>query len=601
MKIPAALFAVLPLLRADTVLLRVDTPRTPPPWAILERHLLAALDDAGERFVSTYTHPDGTLRWKERYEGGMNSSDDSYEGFRNLSLVHVLGGSRRLDQRHRWVWDGITKMFTRYGQIYREFDSNWDWMHHGEGYTSFYTLGLADPHDARFRDRARRFAAMYTGGDPEAPNYDPQRNMMRAVMNGSRGPKMEWNTRDWTPTNANLTYYHLPYDDIPGVASPAGWINDDQFAAIVKTMSDRMAKGDVPINLTATPLIADAYLYTGDAKYKDWVLRYVRGWEERTRANNGITPDNVGLSGKPGEYTNGNWWGGYYGWRWPRGGIDIVRAEITAARTAQLLTGEDRWFDLPRSQVALIRAQGKVERGITMTPQRHDQRGWNSPWPEPGYPYIRMWMATFHPDDWRHMQRIMSEPRGRRAGMDADFDWVEFLMGKRPAYPMDALTRDLAEVHRKVKHILEEHGDPETWVDSKWADVEPLAVDALVRLTLGGLPIDLRGERLYCALRYFDPVRREAGLPPDVAALVTRIEKDRVDVELVNTSASAERRVIVQGGAYGEHGIVSANGVAVNARAFEVLLEPGAGAKVEMAVKRFAHQPRYAWPWEAER
>jgi uncharacterized membrane protein YkvA (DUF1232 family) len=111
-------------------------------------------------------------------------------------------------------------------------------MHHGEGYVSLYPMGMADPHDAKFRDRAVKFAAMFTGEDPESPNYNPDLKLMRASMNGSRGPKMEWRKRDWIPTNANLVYYHLPFDDIPGVESSTGWINDqlgnDQFAAIVK-------------------------------------------------------------------------------------------------------------------------------------------------------------------------------------------------------------------------------------------------------------------------------------------------------------------------------------------------------------------------------
>lgn len=114
------------------------------------------------------------------------------------------------------------------------------------------------------------FAAMFIGDDPEATNYDPELMLMRAVMNGSRGPKMVWTKRDWIPTNANLVYYPLPFLDLPGVDATTAWINDhpdnDQFAKLVKGMSDRMAKGDVPINLTVTPLIANAYLYTGDQR-----------------------------------------------------------------------------------------------------------------------------------------------------------------------------------------------------------------------------------------------------------------------------------------------------------------------------------------------
>ena len=155
------LFALLalPLVAAENqVVIRADVAQTPPAWARLERKLIQTMNRAGEEFVRVYARPDGTLYWKERYEGGMNSSDDAYEEFRGFSLHHALGGSRKLDELHRRVWEGITRQFTRYGQIYREFDSNWDWMHHGEGYVSFYPLGLADPNDERFRERSIRFA-----------------------------------------------------------------------------------------------------------------------------------------------------------------------------------------------------------------------------------------------------------------------------------------------------------------------------------------------------------------------------------------------------------------------------------------------------------
>ena len=48
----------------------------------------------------------------------------------------------------------------------------------------------------------------------------------------------------------------------------------------------------------ATSLITSAYLYTGDDKYKQWVLDYVQAWMDRTEENGGIIPDYVGPSGK---------------------------------------------------------------------------------------------------------------------------------------------------------------------------------------------------------------------------------------------------------------------------------------------------------------
>jgi len=585
---------------AEPVTVRLSTPVDPPEWARLERQLIDEMDRAGVEFYKTYVEPDGTLRWKERYEGGMNSSDDAYEGFRGFSLHTAIGGSTELDRLHRLVWEGITRQFTRYGQIYREFDSNWDWMHHGEGYVSFYALGLVQPHDERFRDRSVRFAAMYTGEDPEAPNYDPDLKIIRAVMNGSRGPKMSWTKRDWIPTNANLVYYHLPYDDIPGVDSPTGWINDhpdnDQFARIVQVMSDRMARGDTAINMTVAPLIANAYLYTGDKKYVDWTRDYIGAWVERTEANNGITPDNVGLSGEVGEYTGGNWWGAYYGWRWVRGGWDVVLASYTASKVALLLTGDRDWLDLPRSQLELLHGKGRREDGTWKIPIRYDNdAGWHHFVPESPYAAVNLWAISQKAEDWRRIEELIA---AREEINDPDLAWAQFLHGDRESLPEEAFRRDLHFIAEKMELIENEHGDPETWFDAKWMATEPMPTDNLVRLTLGGPPVQKRGEMLHSFVRYFDAAERRPGLPPEVAVLVTGLADDRVDLELVNTNLDQARRLVVQAGAYGEHQAVSVNGVPVDAPSLEVELAPGAGGKLSIELRRWVNQPSYQFPWD---
>lgn len=594
----------------------------------MQRHLIETMDRAGQAFYNTYVQPDGTLRWKERYEGGMNSSDDAYEGFRGFSLHHVLGGSKELDTLHRHIWEGITHQFSRYGQIYREFDSNWDWMHHGEGYVSFYPLGMADPYDERFRERSVRFAAMYTGEDPEALNYNPDLKLMRASMTGSRGPKMEWTKRDWIPTNANLVYYHLPFDDIPGVPTATGWINDnpadDQFGRIVKTMSDRMARGDVPINLTAAPLIANAYLYTAEAKYRRWVTDYLTKWTQLTAENDGITPDNVGLSGKIGEYTNGRWWGGYYGWKWPRGGTDIVLASLTAAKVAVLLTGKSQWLDLPRSQMGVLRERSEVRQGMSMVPIRYDDsRQWHHFVPEPVHPYVHLWHTSQDRGDWEHIERLGSLALEAGSLSDMDLGWAYFVQGRNPSFPIQALQADLKLVQRKLKRVLNERGDPETWFDAHWLSLDPMPTDNLVRLTIGGLPVHKRGEMLHSYVRYFDLDARKPGLPQGVAALVTAIGSDTVEVEIVNTNLFERRSMIVQGGTYGEHSITqvtysdtensrgpgsppddgvdrSERSMRVDGRYFRIDLEPGAGTTVTIGLRRFSSQPSYAFPWRRD-
>ena len=62
----------------------------------------------------------------------------------------------------------------RQGMYYKEFIVQSDWMHHGEGLQLFNRMGLSIPTDAKYQERARRFAGFYMGEDPEAPNYDPR-------------------------------------------------------------------------------------------------------------------------------------------------------------------------------------------------------------------------------------------------------------------------------------------------------------------------------------------------------------------------------------------------------------------------------------------
>ena len=65
----------------------------------------------------------------------------------NLALFYSIGGSEEVYQLARKMWDAITMQWTEYGQIYREFDGYYDWMHHGEAYTYLHYLGLADHPD----------------------------------------------------------------------------------------------------------------------------------------------------------------------------------------------------------------------------------------------------------------------------------------------------------------------------------------------------------------------------------------------------------------------------------------------------------------------
>ena len=107
--------------------------------------------------------------------------------------------------------------------------------------------------------------------------------------------------------------------------------------------------------------MTNAFLITGDEKYRAWVVEYTDAWVERAQANGGMLPDNVGLSGQVGEYCAGNWYGGRYGWTFPHGFLTLQKATLDAAANAYLLTRDRAYLDLPRQQMDRILEQGRME------------------------------------------------------------------------------------------------------------------------------------------------------------------------------------------------------------------------------------------------
>ena len=86
-----------------------------------------------------------------------------------------------------------------------------------------------------------------------------------------------------------------------------------------------------------------------------------------------------------------------------------------------------------------------------------------------------------------------------------------------------------------------------------------------------------------------------------MAALVDELTADSVSVTLVNVNQVQARTVVVQGGAYGEHQVLTASAgdteVQVDASDFAVRLAPGAGARLELRTRRYANSPTLAFPW----
>ncbi|MBI2191162.1 MAG: hypothetical protein HYU36_04180 [Planctomycetes bacterium] len=602
----------------------------PPEWAVLQRQLFQVMDQSISPFLNKYTRADGTLIWRDQHPG-RDGADDGYESFHNWPLLYTLGGGDFLGTLSIRQWEAITRQFTAYGQIHQEYEQGYDWFHQGESYLYFYYLGLAAPDQEANRDRARRFAGFYLNEDPAAPNYDPERRLIRSAYCGSRGPAIVMGGAEpkygWS---ASMVPYGIPFEDVPGIRS----YDDLKDPALARRMGEamraRMGQGDVAANLAATSLMTHAYLFTGEERYRQWVLDYVEAWIERARANGGLLPDNIGLSGRIGETMNGKWWGGYYGWTWPHGFYNIGMAAIIAASNALLLTGDFRYLDLPRAQIDGVLQHAVEKDGELLVPYRYSDSGWFEYHVlDLLYP-TAVWYLSMDAADWARLERLRRSSRTnwrevrffRNKHDDGhEAPWLCFLQGGNPGYPEAILRENLGQVYRRMQQVREDSSDLARVNIHHWQELNPVLTEALVQLTLGAPQVVYNGGLLHCRVRYRDAERGRPGLPEGVAALVDGVGPDRASLRLVNLSPDQTRKVILQAGAFGEHRF---DEVAYTARTsdypgargsyeppvlqsetrrcpvrsslLEVILPPGTEVRLDLATSRFVHRPAYASP-----
>ena len=70
--------------------LLIQTPMSPPPWALLERELLRANTAACQEFFAKYFDERGYLRCVTRW-GGDDGPDDAIENVADWPVLHALG------------------------------------------------------------------------------------------------------------------------------------------------------------------------------------------------------------------------------------------------------------------------------------------------------------------------------------------------------------------------------------------------------------------------------------------------------------------------------------------------------------------------------
>ncbi|HUQ11823.1 MAG TPA: hypothetical protein VM146_16030 [Steroidobacteraceae bacterium] len=582
----------------------VDTPMPAPEWALLQRALLNAHTDACETFHAKYFDARNHLLCFPRW-GTNDGPDDAIEHVNDWPLVHALGGSDRILELYRAVYEGHLEQYGalrtrdvplgRDGMYVREFPPQMDWQHISEGLSVFNLMGLSTPDDAKLIERTRRFAGFYDGSDRAADNYDAKHRVMRSMFTGSRGPLLRPTTPlDWAGDPFDTTKFELEH----------GERNFAEFLGHYREYTDTVC--DNPLNLQSTTLALNAFLLTGEKRWRDWLLQYVDAWVDRAAANGDILPSKVDADGRiGGPRKNDRWFDGVYGWNFsplvPQTGKredrNRVPRAVLAFMNAALLTGDDRYMNVWRRQNARLNALSKEIDGKLHTPRMCGPQGWYSYTPGPyqlnGF---EIWYMTMKPED--------------RAAAGTH-PWVEYLEGRNPSYPVMALRASLQRLNDRLEKVRADKSTPDTRLADNALEFNPASVASLLQLTQGALHIarppwspnspNQGGAPLYARLRYFDARERRAGLPEDVAALVDELGEDRTGVTLVNLSRTQTRAVTVQGGAYGEHLITSVQDDRqtrpVNHRSFAVYLEPGCGTRLQVNMRRYSGTPTLKFPW----
>jgi hypothetical protein len=267
-----------------------------------------------------------------------------------------------------------------------------------------------------------------------------------------------------------------------------------------------------------------------------------------------------------------------------------VPRAMVGFNNALFLTGDRKYVDAWRTMMDAVNANARTVNGKKEYPTMYGAEGWygwqSQPW---NVGALELWYFSMRPDD---LARVSKNP------------WVDYLQGRNPGYPETALLADLASIKKRVEGIRADKSLPDKRLADNMLDLNPAATAALIHLTMGGWEPGRDGGLLNARLRYFDPARRRAGLPEEVAALISEMTDTRTAVTLVNLSKTDARTLVIQGGAYAEHQIESVtwNGkeVRVGAPHFEITLKPGTGGSLQLNMRRYASTPTVQFPWDRQ-
>jgi hypothetical protein len=613
-----------------------------PDWAKLERELFEALNKSIDIFLNKYTSKDGSLIWDSKIIG-RDGGDDFYEGFSNWSLFYILGGRSDLGLISFKQWKAITKQLNNLGVTFNDYELGYDWFHQSESNLLFYYLCWADPSNSDLIGLSEKFGEMYLDKPMSPGNYDSVSNIVRAPHNGSGGPRWGFGWHNnypyyGYPQNRGMKIYGLPYYDVEGVESFEDLRNPVLAKRMGDVMEDRLGDGDVVSNLAITGLMLNAYIMTGNVEFKEWILKYVDGWIERAENNQGVIPDNVGLSGLVGEKFNGKWYGGCYGWTWPHGFYNVAYSVIVACQNAFVLTNNYKYLDFAKSQIDLVVNKGKMVKSVDLpessvpsdkvfqlfdvftetfvVPFKYAEKGWFEYHPLSPIFNCAIWNICMKQEYFLDIETLR-ENSGYDWSDVIDFStkedsgheqpWLRFIYGENLKYPEKILRQALKQVNHRIDKIENDESDLNSVNIHHWQEHNPVTTEALVQLTLGSPQIIYNGGFLFSSIRYFDFDKKKPGLPEDISALVTNLQEKFLSLTLVNLHKNDVKNLIIQAGSMGEHsfgmiryktsGNLQIRQERVNNRYLKISMKPQTEIRIELDILRSVNSLTYQFPW----
>ena len=182
--------------------------------------------------------------------------------------------------------------------------------------------------------------------------------MILAPHNGALGaPRASATSGPYSAGQANMRPYGLPWITGPGhrrVGRPRGSGNKAAHGS-----GDAAApRGDVAVNLAATSLVANHWLYDGDSRAASGSGTSTDGASAPARTA-GCCPTTSAPTAVGG-LQDGQWYGGHYGWTWPHGLPCVGMAALIGGINAAIVTGDHAYLELARVPLDTV-----IDHGIT--------------------------------------------------------------------------------------------------------------------------------------------------------------------------------------------------------------------------------------------